>query len=269
MLRFVVALEAEARPLVERFRLARDGGHRAFRVYRREDLALAVSGPGKAAAAAATAYLHLAAGGGRDAVWLNVGIAGHGSRAVGEAVLAHKVHDRAAGRSWYPPIVFAAPCATDQVTTVDVPERDFAAPGAFDMEAAGFWPTACRFASAELVHCLKIVSDGPRTELEKLDAGAVRRLVEARLETAAAVAEAAGALARELRALEADPPELATCLERWHFTVTERRELRRQLRRRQTLAPKLELPLAGVEPATRGKEINRRLRRWLDDLPPG
>ncbi len=266
-LRFVVALEPEARPLIERYRLERQAGPGGFKTFRREETALVVSGVGKAAAAAATSFLHLAAGGERDAVWLNVGIAGHGTRAVGEAVLAHKVHDRASGRSWYPPLVFPAPCSTDLLTTVDRPEREMDAPGAFDMEASGFIATACRFASAELVHCLKVVSDGPSTDLESLTPGAAGRLVEGHLPVVETLAGACGRLSGELRRLEAEPPELEACLERWHFTVTERRELRRLLRRRRTLAPELPLPLAGVAETARGKEINRRLRDWLDDLP--
>ncbi len=267
MLRFVVAFEAEGRPLIERYRLEREAEPGAFKIYRRDDVALVVSGIGKAAAAAATSFLHLAAGAELDAVWLNVGIAGHGTRAVGEAVLAHKIHDRASGRSWYPPLVFPPPCATDQVTTVDRPEREMDAPGAFDMEASGFVATAGRFASAELVHCLKVVSDGPGADLERLTPRTARRLVEKQLPIIEAVAQACAPLSRELRRIEAEPPELEACLERWHFTVTERRELRRLLRRRRTLAPELPLPLEGVEESVRGKEVNRRLRAWLDALP--
>ncbi len=274
MLRFVVAFKAEARPLIEHFRLRRDGAG-PFPIFRRGADALIVSGIGKAAAAAATAYLHAtlaplrgdAAGGERDAVWLNVGIAGHGTRPVGEALLAHKVVDRASGRSWYPPLAFKPPCATDQVITVDRPEREMASPGAYDMEASGFVATAGRFASAELVHCLKVVSDGPDADLESLTPDVARRLVEKNVATVEAVAQACGALALELRRLEAEPPELDACLERWHFTVTERRELRRLLRRRRTLAPELPLPLDGVADSARGKEINRWLREWLDELP--
>lgn len=267
VLRLVVALEAEARPLIERYRLERDVGARDFKIFRREETALVVSGIGKAAAAAATSYLHLTAGGERDAVWLNVGIAGHGTRAVGEAVLAHKIVDRGTDRAWYPPLVFKPPCVTDQLTTVDRPERELASPGAFDMEASGFVATAGRFASAELVQCLKIVSDGPGTELEGLTREVVGRLIGKRLPMIEAVAVACGRLSRELRSLDAEPPELTTCLARWRFTVTERRELRRLLRRRQTLAPDRPLPLMDVEDSIRGKEINRRLRTWLDRLP--
>ncbi len=204
MLRFVVALEAEARPIVERFRLARDADDRSFKVFRGEQRVLIVSGVGKVAAAAATAHLSATCGGERDAVWLNVGVAGHGTRAVGEAVLAHKILDRASGRAWYPPQLFTgrafpAPFATDQVTTVDRPELEYTEPGAFDMEASGFYATACRFASAELVHCLKVVSDGPAAPVEKVTAEGVRGLIERVLPVVEALVEECGRLSRELR----------------------------------------------------------------------
>ncbi len=274
VLRFVVALEAEARPLIEHYRLERDDGG-AFKIFRRGDVALIVSGIGKAAAAAGAAYLHAtlaplrgdAASGERDAVWLNVGIAGHGTRPVGEALLAHKVVDRASGRAWYPSLVFQPPCATGLVTTVDQPEREMTSPGAYDMEASGFVATAGRFASAELVHCLKIVSDGPDTDIESLTRRAVRDLVARNIPAIEAVVEACRPLSGELRRLGGEPPQLAECLERWHFTVTERRELRRLLRRRHTLAPDQPLPLDGLAASARGKEINRWLREWLDELP--
>ncbi len=267
MLRFVVALEAEARPIIERYRLTRDGAAGAFSIYRRDEVALVVSGIGKAAAAAATSYLHLITGGSQDAVWLNVGIAGHGTRPVGETILAHKVVDHGSGRAWYPPLVVTPPCATDLVTTVDQPERELASPGAFEMEASGFVATAGRFASSELVHCLKVVSDGPSARLEQLTARAVRRLVGKSLSAVGAMAEACGALSNELCRLDAEPAGLAECLDRWHFTVTEERELRRQLRRRRTLAPERPLPLDAVAASARGKEVNRCLRTWLDELP--
>ncbi len=207
MLRFVVALPAEARPLIERYRLRRDPRHLGFKLFRGAagDVALIVSGPGKVAAAAATASLHAAAGGGRDAAWLNVGIVGHGERPVGEVVLAHKVRDRATGESWVPPLLFAAPCPTDEVLTVDTVEQDFAEAVAYEMEASGFYSTACRFAGAEVVHCLKVVSDGPGEAAEALTAAKVQQLVAAALPAVEQVAAAICGLSSKLRALAADP----------------------------------------------------------------
>ena len=203
----------------------------------------------------------------RHAVWLNVGIAGHTSLPAGEALIAHKIVDCGSGRAWYPPQSFSPPCASEVLTTVDQPEREFSSPSAYDMEASGFYATACRFASAELVHCLKIVSDGPGDRPERLTAGHVSGLVEKHLILAESLVESCLGLSRELRDLDAAPPGLDLCLERWHFTVSERHELARQLRRRQALAPDKELP--HLARSLRGKEINRRLRDWLDTMPVG
>ena len=75
MINIVVALPAEARPLLDHFRLRDKQHNTAFPIYRNTDMALIVSGPGKVAAAAATALL----AGNRDtpatSAWLNVGIA--------------------------------------------------------------------------------------------------------------------------------------------------------------------------------------------------
>lgn len=268
-LRLVVALMAEARPLVEHFRLSGEARGGPFRLFRGEGTALVVSGPGKVAAAAATASLHLESGGVMNAAWLNVGVAGHRSRAVEEPLLAGKVVDAGSGESWYPPLLFSPPTAVDTVITVDRPESVFPENAAYDMEAAGFLPTACRFASAELVHCLKVVSDGPG-DLEggapRLAAERIQSLVASQLGAVVETARHGLELSAELRALDEDPPDLNACGERFHFSVSDRRELRRLLRRRAALVPEEPLPLDGLPATTRGKEVNRRLRCWLDSL---
>ncbi|HEX4964287.1 MAG TPA: hypothetical protein VF173_25925 [Thermoanaerobaculia bacterium] len=166
MLCFVVALQAEARALVERFNLE-PAGEGPFPVYRGEEAWLIVSGPGKAAAAAATAYLHLFSGGELGRAWLNVGLGGHSARPVGEGVIAHKISDGASGASWYPQLVVDSPRPTVPVLTVERVEEEYSLPWVYDGEAAGFFPTACRFSVAELVHCFKVVSDNPDVTLSR------------------------------------------------------------------------------------------------------
>ena len=105
MLCLVVALAAEARPLLASHRLQGVSGH-PYRICAGEQTHLIVSGIGKVAAAAATAYLRALIGD-TPAAWLNIGIAGHGNQAVGTALLAHKVVDAASGKPFYP--TFTAP----------------------------------------------------------------------------------------------------------------------------------------------------------------
>ncbi len=224
MLHFVVALQPEARPLIEQYGLRRELPAEAFKIFRRDDVALIISGLGKAAAAAATAYLHLKTGGRRNAAWLNVGIAGHGQRRVGEMILADEILDRASGERWQPPLVLGAgcplvlgagcplvlgtDCATDRVVTVDRVEREFRAGGAHEMEASGYYATARRFAAAELVHCCKIVSDGPTAAPESLSVRRIEALIGEHRDPLARIAQELSSLSGEARRLAGDPPAL-------------------------------------------------------------
>ena len=108
MLCLVVALAAEARPLLAPHRLRGVSGH-PYRICAGEQTHLIVSGVGKVAAAAATAYLRALIGD-APAAWLNIGIAGHGSQAVGTALLAQVV-DIASGKPFTPPSPRPRPAA--------------------------------------------------------------------------------------------------------------------------------------------------------------
>ncbi|MCP5112760.1 MAG: hypothetical protein GY953_18190, partial [bacterium] len=143
MIQFVVALDCEAKPLASRYQLRRLDS--AFSIYQGDGIALVVSGVGKVAAAAATAYLYGRTGEPDGAVWFNVGIAGHRDRPVGDGVLASEIKDRGSNEVWrLRPI--ATPLATASVLTVDQAEERFDTDDVYDMEAAGFYATAIRFA---------------------------------------------------------------------------------------------------------------------------
>jgi nucleoside phosphorylase len=196
LIRLVVALPAEARPLIRRFGLARvDGGE--FPIWHAAETSLVISGVGRAAAASAVACL---AGDEppAEAAWINVGIAGHRALPLGEVVLAHKVADRTGGRAWCPPLVFEPPCATATVTTVDRPETGYPEETVYEMEAAGFCSAAAQFASAELIQVVKVISDNAAAPPDRLTSGRVEELIEARIETIALIIEQTAGLAREL-----------------------------------------------------------------------
>ncbi len=182
MIHFVVALPAEAGPLIERYRLQRRALRGDYPVYEGDDTALIVSGVGKVAAAAATACLHASTDGHGPGVWLNVGIAGHRQRRVGDGVLAHRVTDHQTQANWYPQLAFDPPCETADVLTVNTPEFRYTESSLYEMEAAGYYPSACRFTRLELVHCFKVVSDNRAMSADTVSAKAIRSLIENQLE---------------------------------------------------------------------------------------
>lgn len=271
MLRFVVALQAEARPIVDRFRMEGVFESHPFRVYRGDEAWLIVSGLGKAAAAAATAYLHLLSGGAPGRGWLNVGIGGHGRHLVGESFLAHKVTDQASGLSWYPQLVIDAPRPTASILTVEKVEEEYAPSWIYETQAAGFFPTASRFSTAELVHCFKVISDNPDATLSRrMSASFVQSLVEQNLRPLQEFARGLAGLAREveaLAALSADAPGYAGLLSRWQFTIAEQRRLRRLLQRLAVLAPDELYGGAELGAAREAREVLQILEARLAEIP--
>lgn len=267
MLRFVVALEAEARPLVDCFRME-PAGEGPFKVFRGDAVWLIVSGQGKAASAAATAYLHLFTGGAMGSAWLNVGVGGHGRRPVGESFIAHKITDSASGASWYPQLVIDAPRPTAPLLTVERVEEEYSPPWIYESEAAGFFPTACRFSLAELVHCFKVISDNPDTTLSRrTSSSTIEKLIEQSLEEIGAFGQDLADLAREVAEIAADPPLYEEIVERWPFTAGQQRRLRRLLQRLAVLDPEALGNGAALSGAREGRDVLRLLETRLSEIP--
>lgn len=269
MTRLVVALPAEARPLVARFRLRRHEAA-AWPLYRGEGVELVVSGVGKTAAAAATGWLAGRAESETQRAWINVGIAGHPSRAVGDCLLADRVEDTASGRVWYPPLAFEPPVGSAPVATVDRVERDYARDTLYDMEAAGFCAAATRLATAELIQVLKVVSDNPagsREDEPRLSAERISELVEGALDPLTLLMERLAELASLVAETEREPALLAACCGRWRFSVTRRRLLRRLLGRLEVAEPGLDLERSGIAKLRGPAEVLAALEERLASAP--
>jgi hypothetical protein len=143
--------------------------------------------------------------------------------------------------------------------TVDTPEGEYPQPVIYEMEAAGFYATACRFSTTELVHCVKIISDNRESPTAQLTPGKVEALVAGGLETVEAVIQQTDALARELNVLDAEPASLGPALDRWHFSVSEGHRLRGVLKRYQLLYPGDDHWLGRFD-GVRGRDV----LRWLE-----
>jgi len=177
VIKLLVALPAEAKPIISRFGLARVQPDLGFPLYRRGRIALVVTGPGKSAAAAGTDFLATLGDCPQAAIWVNVGVAGHAERKIGEVLLARSIRDADSGRIWRLILPQDRPCPAADLSTLDRPDLDYRHTGMVDMEASGFFPTACRYADPELVQVLKVVSDNRETIARGLSAKQVRLLI--------------------------------------------------------------------------------------------
>jgi hypothetical protein len=267
MINLVVALAAESRPLVRHFGLSEDRSVTGFRVFRGDGMALVVTGMGRVSCAAGTAAL--AASGGRDpqapaAAWLNVGIAGHGSLDVGEGVHALSVLEAATGRRWYPAQVMALPGRGEAFCTVDVPEAAYPEPYVYDMEASAFCATAIRYSTSELVQVYKIISDNHANGPDTVEKHRVRDIMTRHLATVEEIVTDLSALAKEAASGRARLDEWDRIVSRWHFSATQRHQLRDMMRQWEILSGGRPLMDADLNrcPSARAVlgEIDTRLR---------
>ena len=269
MINLIVALQCEAKPLIRHYGLTGHNVAGGYRLYQNRTMQLIVSGVGPAASAAAVALLFGMTGQVMHVPWVNVGVAGRANRALGTPMLAHKITDVAASRCWYPPRVFDAPCETAHLCTVARPEEGYDGDKAFDMEASGFYAAANRFATAELVQVLKVVSDNDASGPANVSAELVEALVAESLPVLDALIAALTPLAVQVVRLTEAPRYFDECVERWHFTVSQQHRLTELLRRWQALAPD-EHPLPGGGPPLRqAGDVLAALAARLDQQPVG
>jgi nucleoside phosphorylase len=146
-------------------------------------MALVVSGPGKKAALQAADWMQSILNPQSDATWINLGIAGHATRPLGQVVYADLVEDGETGDRWQttPPPGFS--CERDRVTTLSTPDTEYNRDGMVDMEAAGFFRAARRYVPPEHIHCLKVVSDNRASGTREINGKMVSRLIGEQLDT--------------------------------------------------------------------------------------
>ncbi len=158
-LRVVTAFPAEASLFIEHFHLQKKARHHGFQIYKANNHALILSGPGWPAAAAATTHLHEECGSKTGCVWINMGVAGHADLKLGEVVLASSISASHSDQAWTTAQNLVHPLPICSLTTVDSPVSEYAPATLYDMEAFGFYSTAIEYTSKDLVQCIKVISD--------------------------------------------------------------------------------------------------------------
>ena len=233
MINLIAALPAEVNPLKRHFSL--EPTHTTpFRIYQNNSIRLILSGIGKQNAARAVSFLKELAGA-KDEAWLNVGIAGHRNKKIGTGVLAHKITDAETQENWYPALTFHPPCSTGMILTVERAESRYENPYVYDMEASGFYESALRSSTVELVHCYKIISDNAESSHQSVTPRLAEQLIEGGLKDVSFLISELRKHVELLNSLKISPEELAPFLKQWHFTVTQQFQLQRLLRRLKTL----------------------------------
>jgi nucleoside phosphorylase len=206
MIHIICALKCEARPLIQHYNLRHNGNTELFNSYLsiENDLTLTITGSGMANAAAGTCFVHDHFNTSNTDVWLNIGVAGHQSIDIGQAVLARRIQKTGTGQVWSPQIDFELPCQTADLLTLEKPCKGYT-DTMYDMEAAGFFRAASLYATNELIHSLKIISDNTTQSAQGLSASYVEGLICNRIEIVDLLLNELRTLSSKLKAIQETP----------------------------------------------------------------
>ena len=178
----IVALSPEAKPVNQHLGLVRDNRNNHYPLFRNDHISLVISGYGVQNSAAATTWLHQANELRPDDIWINIGIAGHHSHAVGEAFLAHGIQNVVTGESWALESGAKLSHPTEQLFTVAKPDNSYQLDGLVEMEAAGFYPSALKCTTPDRIYCLKVVSDNRDSPTDCINGKMVSQLIKGHLD---------------------------------------------------------------------------------------
>lgn len=235
MIHIVVALIHEAKPLITHYRMRLLTGRHPFVIYGNDTITLIVSGVGKLSAAASVGYLQALNRKNGPVAWLNIGIAGHQQQEMGQGFIAHRIQDKASGRAYYPPQVLSFAIRSSNLITVDHVEKDYIQNSAYDMEASGFYHTAIRSTTAEFIQSYKVISDHPQAPAAKITKAFVTELIEGCMgEIKTLIATLISAI-NPYRKIHATPPKFDEIIQHWHFTETQKIQVKQLLQRIQVL----------------------------------
>ena len=266
MLHLICALKPEARPLQEYFDLQPLTDMASIYRNPQAHISLTLSGVGKSAAAAAVARTRDYFNADRSHAWLNLGIAGHASLPLGQAVIIKKVTEAGSGQTWFPSRVFTTALPAHDLLTLDQPGDKYREE-LFDMECAGFFRAASGCATLELVSALKIISDNADQPMDGINPELVSRLMTQNLPVVEEIIQQLLALSKLQQSLHAPGPDYDSLVRHRHFTVSQQHRLQSLLRKWRALHPGdtgLVERLAGKRTAT---DILRHLEHELNRAP--
>ena len=265
MIHFFCALPCEAEPIIQRFKLSASKQFDLFRIYQSKDsqISLTTTGIGKLNAASAVSYHHACLNTSTDDIWLNIGVAGHASIAIGEMRLIHKITDHQDNACWYPQILFTPTCESAPLMTLTQPSTDYQ-DALFDMEASGFYQMAIRLGTAELIHCLKIISDNHQQPTSTVTANDVKDLINAQLTSIEQVIDSLNPIAFEMTSVNSVPEHYSPILKQWHFTQSEQFQLLRLLRQWTIRLPDLDA-MNALKDLKTGKSVLSELKNKITE----
>ena len=259
---WVIALRAEAAPLIDAFSMKIVENKSLFPIYANEKIghALVISGIGSIKSAAAATFLknHLKIN--DHSAWINFGIAGFFKGPIGDIYQANKVVSKESGAAFFPGLRLSKLIPAAILFTVSKPENGYKEKVLYDMEAAGFCEMAPSFSCNELTYVIKIVSDTPSASSSLITKHLVRELIEKQLSKISDILAEIEILVEEEKKRLSIPNEVIEFEKRFKFTETNKYKFREIYRKWKIAFPSKRLDLSEFL-NSQPKEIILRLEK--------
>ena len=110
-------------------------------------------------------------------LWLNFGVAGHGSLELGDIVMATKVNGPMLERALFPTLIAPWRDSFSACQSVNAPSMSYS-DALLDMEASGFVAAAQDYATTDQFCVVKVVSDNPANPHDSLDKATIKRVLQ-------------------------------------------------------------------------------------------
>lgn len=177
MIYIIVALSAEARPIIDKLKLT-PVKETIFNIYTSAHYSLVITGVGYENALISVSsfltYFNVTS----SELIINIGVCASSRKySVGDLIVCNKISKESS--SYYPDILFKHSFFEDMITTHEEPQGSYHE-GLSDMEAHGVFKVASRFVDAHKIIFFKIVSD--HYEIEKVTKGSVIELISKKLD---------------------------------------------------------------------------------------
>ena len=259
---WVIALRAEAAPLIDAFNMKIVENKSLFPIYANEETghALVVSGMGSIKSAAAATFLKNRLKINDYSAWINLGIAGFFKDPIGDMYQANKVVSKESGTAFFPGLRLSKLVPAAILFTVSKPENGYKEKALYDMEAAGFCEMAPSFSCNELTYVIKIVSDTPSASSSLITKHLVRELIEKQLSKISDILAEIEILVEEEKKRLSIPNEVIEFEKRFKFTETNKYKFREIYRKWKVAFPSKRLDLSEFL-NSQPKEIILRLEK--------
>ena len=259
---WVIALRAEAKPLIDALNMKLVENKSLFPIYANEETghALVISGMGSIKSAAAATFLKTYLKINDYSAWINLGIAGFFKGPIGDIYQANKVVLKESGAAFFPGLRLSKQIPSVILFTVSKPENGYKEKVLYDMEAAGFCEMVPSFSCNELTYVIKIVSDTPNASSSLITKHLVRELIEKQLSTILDIIAEIEILVEEEKKRLSIPNEVIEFEKRFKFTETNKYKFREIYRKWKVAFPSKKLELSEFL-NSQPKEIILRLEK--------